>query len=158
MKYRSLTYIFYVVNLCVTLIHYIKCDLHHSNSLQVIRQNHWTVKYRSLTHICLMRLTFVSHLSIIPNIIFRHETVIKMLSKITGHHKMKDTDLHIFYELNFYVTLIHYPSNSFQSIKAKSLATKYRPLTFIYFMWSIFVLHWSIISSVTFIHQIVFKI
>ena len=51
MKYRSRPiYIFYLVNRCVTLIHYIKCDLHPSNSLQDTRRNHWTMKYKSLTY------------------------------------------------------------------------------------------------------------
>ena len=66
-----------MVSLCVTLIQYIKYDLHPSNSLQDIRQNHWTMKYMSLTQICLMRSTFVSHWSIIPNIIFLHLQDIK---------------------------------------------------------------------------------
>ena len=113
-KYRSLTYIFYKVNLYVTLIHYIKYDLHPSNSLQDIRQNHWTMNYRSQNHLC--------------------------------------------------VTLIHYPkynicpSNSLQVIEQNHWTMKYRSLTYIYFMRSIFVSHWSIIQCMTFNHQIVFKI
>ena len=83
-KYVTGLYIFYEINLCVTLIHYIKYDLHPSDSLQDLRQNHWTIKYRSLTHICLIRPTFVSYWSIIQNIIFLHQTVFKILSKITG--------------------------------------------------------------------------
>ena len=86
MKYRSLTYIyiFYEVNLHVTLIHYPKYDLHPSNNHQDIRQTHWTMKYRLRIHICFMRPTFVLHWSIIPNIIFLHQTVFKILSKIPG--------------------------------------------------------------------------
>ena len=83
-KYVTDLYIFYEINLCVTLIHYIKYDLHPSDSLQDLRQIHWTIKYRSLTHIGLIRPTFVSHWSIIPYIIFLHQTVFKILSKITG--------------------------------------------------------------------------
>ena len=33
------------VNLCVTLIHYPKYDIHPSNILEDIKQNQWTVKY-----------------------------------------------------------------------------------------------------------------
>ena len=35
----------------VTLIHYPKYNISPSNSLQDMMQNHWTIKYRSLTYI-----------------------------------------------------------------------------------------------------------
>ena len=115
-------------------------------------------KIKSLTHICSMRPTFVSHWSIIPNIIFLHQTVFTILSKITGPWNIG----HI--EVNLCVKLIHYPkydlhpSNSFQDIRQNHWTMKCRSPTYIYFMWSIFVSHWSIISSMIFIHQIVLKI
>ena len=83
MKYRSLTHIFYEVNLCVTLIYYPKYNISPSDSLQDIKQNHWTIKYRSLTYIYLMRSIFVSHWSIIPTMMFIHQIILKILSKIT---------------------------------------------------------------------------
>ena len=42
-------HILYEVNLCVTLIHYLKSDIPQSNSLQNVKQSHWTKKYRSLS-------------------------------------------------------------------------------------------------------------
>ena len=110
-----------------------------------------------MTHICLMRLTCFSHWSIIQNIIFLHQTVFKILSKIIRPQN-------IFYEVNLCVTLIHYPkydlqpSNSFQNIRQNHWPMKYRSQIYIYFMRSIFVSHWPIIPSMTIIHQIVFKI
>ena len=87
-KYRSLTYIiFWEVSLRVILIDYPKYDIHPSNGLTDIRQNHWTMKYRSMAHIYFMRPIFVSHWSIIPNITFSHQSVSKILSKITGPQK-----------------------------------------------------------------------
>ena len=50
-----------------------------------------------------------------------------------------------------------HPSNSFQDIRQNQCTLRYSSLTYIYIMCSIFVLHWFIRSSVTFIHQIVFK-
>ena len=123
------------------------------------------MKYRSLTHICLTRPTFVSHRSITRNTIFLHQTVFKILSKIAGPRNIGlVTDLHIFYEVILCVTLIYYPkydlhpSNSFQDIRQNHWTMKYRSLTYIYFMRSIFESHCLIIPSMTFIHQIVFKI
>ena len=48
-------HIFYEVDLCVTLIYYPKYNTSPSNSIQDIKQNHWTIKYRSLTYIYSMR-------------------------------------------------------------------------------------------------------
>ena len=42
-------------------------------------------------------------------------------------------------------------------IRQNQWTTKYRSLTYIYLIWSIYVTHWSIIPSTTFLHQIVFK-
>ena len=50
-----MTHIFYNVDLWVTLIHYPKYNISPSNSLQDIKQNRWTIKYRSLTYIYLIR-------------------------------------------------------------------------------------------------------
>ena len=48
----------------------IQYDLHPSNSLHDIRQNHWPMKYRSLTYLNFMKSIFVSHWPIIPNLKF----------------------------------------------------------------------------------------
>ena len=110
-----------------------------------------------------MRSIFVSHWSIITSMTFLHQIVLKILSKITGLQN-KVINLHIFYEVNLCVTLIHYhkydipPSNSLQDIKQSNWTAKYRSLTCIYFIRLIFVSHWSIVPSMTFLHQIIFKI
>ena len=44
-----------------------KYDVHTSNSLQDIRQNYWTMKYRSQWPIFIMRSNFGSYWLIIPN-------------------------------------------------------------------------------------------
>ena len=56
----AVQFIFYVISLCVPLIHCLKYDIRRSNSLQDLKQNHCTMKYRSLTNIFL-RHHFVSH-------------------------------------------------------------------------------------------------
>ena len=48
-----------------------------------IRQNRWTMEYRSLTCIYFMRSIFVSHWSISPNMMFIHQISFKILNKIT---------------------------------------------------------------------------
>ena len=73
----------YEVNHCDTLGHYTKYDIHPSNSLEDIKQIHWTTKYRSLTYIYFMRSIFVSHWSIIPSMTFIHQIVFKILGKTT---------------------------------------------------------------------------
>ena len=77
----------YKVDLCVTLIHYPTCmtnDIHPSNSLENIRQNHWTMKYRSLTHTYFRKSIFLPYWSIISSTKLLHQIVFKILSKITG--------------------------------------------------------------------------
>ena len=75
MKYMSLTHrrIFYKVDLWVTLIHYPKYNISPSNSHQDMKQNCWTIKYRSLTYIYLIRSIYVSHWPIIPTMMFIHQ-------------------------------------------------------------------------------------
>ena len=152
----------YEVNLCVILNDYPVYDVHPSNILTDIRQNLWTMEY-ALGHIYFMRPILMSHWSITPNITFLYQTVFKILSKITGPWNIGHWLTYI-YEVNLCIKLIHYPkydlhpSNSFQDIRQNRWTMKYRSLTYIYFMRSIIVSHWSIIPSVTFIHQTVFKI
>ena len=138
-------YIFYKVNLCVTLIHYVKYDLHPSNSLQDIGQNHWTMKYRSQTqfneaNLC-VTLIYYPKYNIPPS---------NSLQDIEQNHwttKIYVTDLHIFYEVNLCATLIHYPkfdlqpSNTFQDKRQNHWTMKYRSLIYTYFMRFIFVSH-----------------
>ena len=86
---------FYEVNLCVTRIYYPKYDLRLSNSFQDIRQNHWTMKYRSLTYIYFMRSIFVPHWPIIPSMTFIHQTVFKISGKIDQSWNIGKSDLHL---------------------------------------------------------------
>ena len=67
------------VNLCVTLIHYPKYNISPSNSLQDMKQNRWTIKYS----IYLIRSVCVTHWSIIPIMMFIHQIILKILSKIS---------------------------------------------------------------------------
>ena len=115
MKYKSLTHIFYEFDLCVTLIHYPKYNISLSNSLQDIKQNHWTIKYRSLTYIYLMRSMFVRHWSITPTMMCIHQIILKILSKITRPWTIGHVDLYLFWgqslghniALSKNMTLIH---------------------------------------------------
>ena len=86
-------YIFYKVNLWVTLIHYPKYNISPSNSLQDMKQNHWTIKYRSLTYIYLIRSIYMSHWSIMPTMMFIHQIILRILSKITSPWNIGHVDI-----------------------------------------------------------------
>ena len=73
----------YKMDLWVAEIHYTKYNVSPSNSLQDMKQNRWTIKYRSLTYIYLVRSMYLSHWSIIPTMMFIHQIILKILSKIT---------------------------------------------------------------------------
>ena len=89
------THIFYKVDLWVTLIHYPKYNITPSNSLQAMKQNCWTIKYRSLTYIYLIRSTYVSHWSIIPTMMFIYQIILKILSKIAWSWNISHVDLYL---------------------------------------------------------------
>ena len=72
------------VNLCLSLFLYPTHDVHPSDT----PENHWTMKYRSLTYIYFMRSIFVPYWSIIPSITLLHQIVFKILSLITGLPKI----------------------------------------------------------------------
>ena len=66
-----------------------------SNSLQDMKQNRLTIKYRSLTYIYLIRSMYVSHWSITPTMIFIHQIILKILSKITRPWNICHVDLYL---------------------------------------------------------------
>ena len=86
-------HISYKVELWVTVIHYPKYNVSPSNSLQDMKQNRWTIKYRSLTYIYLVRSMYVSHWSIIPTMTFIHQIILKILSKITRPWNIGHVDI-----------------------------------------------------------------
>ena len=88
-------HIFYMVDLWVTLIHYPKYNVSPSNNLQDMKQNRWTIKHRSLTYIYLVRSNYVSHWSIIPTLMFIHQKILKILSKITRPWNIGHVDLYL---------------------------------------------------------------
>ena len=88
-------HIFYKVDLWVALIQYHKYNISPSNSLQDMKQNHWTIKYRSLTYIYLIRSIYVSHWSIISTMLFIHQIILKILRKITRPWNIGHVDLHL---------------------------------------------------------------
>ena len=62
-----------------------------------MKQNHWTIKWRSLTYIHLMRSIFVSHWSFIPTMMFIYQIILKILSKITRPWNIGHVDLYLFW-------------------------------------------------------------
>ena len=109
-------YIFYKVDLWVTLIHYPKYNISPSNSLQDMKQNRWTIKYRSLTYIHLISSIYVSYWSIIPTMICIHQIILKILSKITRPWNIGHADF-IYFEVKVWVTLSHYLKTRHSCIK-----------------------------------------
>ena len=59
-KYVTVLHILGKVNFCVTLIHYTNYAVHPSNNLEDIKQNHYTMKYRSCWLIFTLRSKFGS--------------------------------------------------------------------------------------------------
>ena len=59
-------------------MHYPKYDVYPSNNLEDIKQNQWTMKYRTVTYIHFMRSIFVSYLSSISSMTFINEIVFKI--------------------------------------------------------------------------------
>ena len=86
---------FYMVYLWVTLMHYPKYNISPSNNLEDTKQNLWTMKYRSLTYIYLVRSIYVSHWCIIPTMMFIHQIILKILSKITRPWNIGHVDLYL---------------------------------------------------------------
>ena len=60
-----------------------------------MKQNLWTIKYRSMTYIYLVRSNYVSHWSIIPTMMVIHQIILKILSKITRPWNIGHVDLHL---------------------------------------------------------------
>ena len=79
----------------VTLIHYPKYNVSTSDSLQDMKQNCWTIKYWSLTYIYLVRSNYVSQWSIIATMMFIHQIILKILSKITRSWNIGHVDLYL---------------------------------------------------------------
>ena len=103
-----------------------------------MKQNHWTIKYRSLTYIYLVRSKYVSHWSIIPTMMFIHQIILKILSKITRPWNIGHVDLYLLWgrslchtvSLSEKMPLMHH---SLGDIRQSHWTMKYRShrLTFI---------------------------
>ena len=65
-----------------------------------MKQNCWTIKYRSLTYIYLVRSMYVSQWCIIPTMMFIHQIILKILSKITRSWNVGHVDLHLLWSQN----------------------------------------------------------
>ena len=61
-----------------------------------MKQIHWTIKYRSLTYIYMMRSIFLSHWPIIPIMMFIHQIILTILSKITRPWNVGHIDLYLY--------------------------------------------------------------
>ena len=113
--YVTYPHIFYKADLWVTLIHYSKYNISPSNSLQDMKQNCCTIKYRSLTHIYLIRSIYRPHWSIIPTMMFIHQIILKILGKIIRLWNIGHVDLYLLWgqslghsvSLSEYMTLMH---------------------------------------------------
>ena len=111
----------------MTLIHYPKYNISPSNSLQDIKQNCWTIKYRSLTYIYLIRSIYVTHWSIIPTMMFIHQIILKILSRITRPWNIGHIDLYLLWgqSLGHTVSLSH-ASKGVGDITQNHWTMKYR--------------------------------
>ena len=119
-----------------------------------MKQNHWTIKYRLMTYINLMRSIFVSHWSIIPTMMFIHQIILKILSKITRpwnvcHADVKKIIFILRSKFGSHCLIVWkydtHPSNSLRDIRQNHWTMKYMS------QWPIFILrsnvgsYWPII-------------
>ena len=82
-----------------------------------MKQNRWTIKYRSLTYIYLVRSMYVSHWSITlyTSMMFIHQIILKIFSKITRPWNIGHVDLYLLWgqslghtvSLSENITLMH---------------------------------------------------
>ena len=131
--------------------------------LQDIKQNCWTGKYRSLTYINFKRSIFVSYWSIIQSMTFIHQTVFKLLSKVIGPWKIGHWPTYVFLgqplcHPNPLSQVWHSSIKQSWRYQAKSLDCKIYVIDLHIFYKVNLCVTWSIITSMTFLHQIVFKI
>ena len=113
------------------MIHYPKYNVSPSDSLQDMKQNRWTIKYRSLTYIYLVKSMYVSHWSIIQTMMFIHQIILKILSKITRPWNIGHVDLYLLWgqSLGHTVSLSEndtHASNCLGDIRQSHWTMKYR--------------------------------
>ena len=124
-----------------------------TTSLQDIKQKHRTIKYRSLTYTYLMRSMFVSHWSILPTMIFIHQIILKILSKITRPWSIDHVDLYLFWGQSLGHTIIIIwkydtsSSNNLENIRQNHWTMKYRSQCSTFILWSNARSYWSIIPK-----------
>ena len=129
MKYRSLTHIYFTRSIFETVINYPKYNVSPSNSLQDMKQNRWTIKYRWRTYIYLVRPMYVSHWSTIPSMMFIHQITLKILSKITRPWNIGHVDLYLLWFGSHCLIIWKYDthaSNSLGDIRQSHWTMKYR--------------------------------
>ena len=143
---------------------YPKNEACSSNSIENIRQNHCTKKYRSLTYIYICRSNLTSQWINSFSQTFLHQNTFKICQNHWTTKYRSLTHIHFMW-LTFCITWIQYSnydsclSNSLQDIRQNHWTIKYMSLAYILYSFSsMFVSHWINISSTTLIHQIVFKI
>ena len=133
MKYRSLTHIYFTRSIFESqVIHYPKYNVSPSYSLQDMKPNRWTIKYRSLAYIYFVRSMYVSQWSIIPTMMFIHQLILKILSKIPRPWNTGHVDLYLFCGQKFgsHCLIIWkydtHASNSLGDIRQSHRTMKYR--------------------------------
>ena len=72
-----------------------------------MKHNRWIIKYKSLTYIYLIWSIYVSHWSIIPTMMFIHQIILKILSKINRPWNYRSC-WHNYFEVIVWVILSHY--------------------------------------------------
>ena len=121
-----------------------------------MKQSRWTIKYRSLTYIYLVRSIYVSHWSIIPTMMFSHQIILTILSKITRPWNIGHVDLYLLWgqSLGHTVSLSEnmtfmqcIASNSLGDIRQNHWTMKYRSQWPIFILRSNFGSYWLIIPN-----------
>ena len=95
-----------------------------------MKQNRWTIRYRSLTYIYLVRAIYVSQWFIIPTMMFIHQIILKILSKIIRPWNIGHVDIFTLRSKFGHCLIIwkynNHASNSLGNIKQNHWTMKYR--------------------------------
>ena len=116
-----------------------------------MKQNRWTIKYRSLTYTYLTRSVYVSHWSLIPTMMFIHQIILTILNKITRPWNIGHVDIYLKSKFGSHCLIIWkydtHASNNLEDIRQNHWTMKYKSHRPIFIFRSNVGSYWPIIPN-----------